>query len=153
MRRKNSRLAIEAKYRSVNVRFLCESADVVRQITRRKIVRTIDHNVVTGDDFECVLAREPALVGFDLDRRIHVPQTITRRIQFLPADVFGAVQNLPLQIAKIDIVEIDQTQFANAGGGQIKRGRRTKSARANPPNTSLIETAWPVRTDLPHASM
>ena len=103
MRRKHSRLTVEAKNRSVNVWLLRENTDVVRQIAGWKIIRAVYDHVVIRDNLERILAREPAFVGFDVDVRVRVAQTIARRIQLFPADVFGAVQNLPLQIAKIDI--------------------------------------------------
>src|SRR5262249_61123613 len=131
MGRENVRLPVETKPRAVNVRLLRKNADVVRQIPRRKIVRAIDDYVVTGNDFERVLAREPALICFDFDVRIHVAQTITRGIQFSSSDVFRPVQNLSLQIAKIDIIEIDQTELPNAGGRQINRRRRAESTRTD----------------------
>src|SRR5437588_8402973 len=130
MRCKNSRLPVETKYRSINVWLFRKNADVVRQITRWKIIRTIDHHIVAGDNFERVLARESTFVRFDFDGRVGIAQTVARRVQLFTADVFCAVQNLPLQIAKIDIVEIDQPKFANARRREIKRRRRTESARA-----------------------
>ena len=68
---------------------------------------------------------------FDIDVWIHFAQSVARRFHFFAADIFGSVQNLPLQIAKIDIVKIDNPNFADASGGEIKCGRRTESARAN----------------------
>ena len=80
MRCKNSRLAIEAKNRSVHIRLLCENADVVRQVARGKIIRAVDHNIVTGDNLERVLTRKLALMRFDFDRRVHVLQSVAAAV-------------------------------------------------------------------------
>ena len=60
------------------------------------------------------------------------------------------MQNLSLQIAKIDIVEIDQAKFANAGSRKIKRRRRTESARADAQNARSIQAPLPFRADFRH---
>ena len=45
-----------------------------------------------------------------LDVRIHVAQAIARGLQFRPADIARAVQNLALQIRKLDPIGIDQAR-------------------------------------------
>src|SRR6266404_6242474 len=131
MRREHGRLAIETKNRSVNVWLFREDADVVRQIPCWKIVGAIDHDVVAGDNLARVLTCELAFMGFDFDVGVRVAQTVARRIQFFATDVLRPMQDLSLEIAKIDIVKIDQTKFADAGSGKIKRGRGTESFRAD----------------------
>src|SRR5256885_10018616 len=110
MGREDCRLTVKAKNRSVNVWLLRENADVIRQVAGGKIVRAVNDDVVTRDNLERILTREPALVRFDFDGWVCVTQPLTRRVQFFSANVFSAVQNLPLQVAKIDIVKIDQTK-------------------------------------------
>src|SRR5437660_2000483 len=123
MRREHGCLSIESKDRAIDIWLFREHADVIRQIARGEIIRTINDNIVTRNNFKSVLAGEATVVRFDFDARIHIAQAIARGFQFLATDVFRAVQNLPLQIAKIDLVEINQTKFTDAGGGEIKSGR------------------------------
>src|ERR1051326_4268828 len=123
MRSEHRRLAIETKNRSVNIRLLREDADVVRQIASRKVIRAVNDDIVIGNNFERVFARETAFVRLDFDRGIYVAQSVSRRIQLFAPDVFCAVQNLALQIAKIDIVEIDEAELSNSSRGEIERSR------------------------------
>jgi len=139
MRREHGRLAIETKNRSVNVWLFRKNADVVRQIARRKIIGAVDHDIITGDNFERILACELAFMGFDFDVGVRVAQTVARRIQFFATDVLRPMQDLSLEIAKIDVVKIDQTKFAHAGSGKIKRSRRTEPACADAQNSRGVQ--------------
>ena len=150
MRREHGRLAIETKNRSVNVWLFREDADVVRQIPCWKIVGAIDHDVVAGDNLARVLTCELAFMGFDFDVGVRVAQTVARRIQFFATDVLRPMQDLSLEIAKIDIVKIDQTKFADAGSGKIKRGRGTEPARADAQNARSVQTLLSFRADFRH---
>ena len=71
---------------------------------------------------------------FERNVWISFAQTIAGRFQFFAANVLCAMQNLPLQIAQIDIVRIGKSERADAGGGEIKRRRRTEAACADAQN-------------------
>src|SRR4029077_15559118 len=94
-----------------------------------------------------------ALVQFDLDLRIDVVQAVLRRLQLSPADVLCSVENLPLKIGKIDIVEIDNADGSNAGGCQVKRGRRSESSGADAQDARSFESALPLGCNLGHDEM
>jgi len=89
-------------------------------------------------------------MGFDFDVGVRVAQTVARRIQFFATDVFRPMQDLSLEIAKIDIVKVDQTKFADAGSGKIKRGRGTEPARAYAQNARSVQTLLSFRADFRH---
>src|SRR5207245_119745 len=107
MRREHGGLSLKTKYGAVDVRFTRKNAYIIRQISRRKIIRAVHDQVVLRDQLGCVLTGETALVQFDFDLRIEVAQAVPRRFQFAAANVLCSVKNLPLQIRKIDIVEIN----------------------------------------------
>src|SRR4029077_18779688 len=90
------------------------------------------------------------LVQFCLDLRIDVVQSIPRRLQFAPTDVLCSVKNLPLQIGQIDIVEIDDAEGPDAGGCQIKRGRRSKSSGADAQDARSFESILTLGCNLGH---
>ena len=69
------------------------------------------------------------------------------RVQLLAPDVRGRVDDLALQIARIDHVEIHQAQCAYAGGGQIKRQRRAQSAGSHAQNARGLQFALPRLAD------
>ena len=148
MRREHRALPVETKNRSVNVRFTGPNTNIVRKITRREIIRAVDDDVVTRDQILRVLAREPAIVQFDVDMRVRVAQTIVGGFQFAATNVFRAVQNLPVQVRKIDLVRIDQSDRADSGRRQIKRGGGTESAGANAQNARRFQSALSLDADL-----
>ncbi len=63
-----------------------------------------------------------------VDCGIQRGELLLGRIEFLAAHVARGVQDLPLQVAGIDDVEIYQSQRANAGCRQVERQRRAQSA-------------------------
>jgi len=52
--------------------------------------------------------------------RVDVGQTVFGRLQLFAPDVFSAMQNLSLQIAVIDDVEINQSQPSDAAAARYK---------------------------------
>jgi hypothetical protein len=85
--------------------------------------------------------------------RIDVVQAIPRRLQLAPTYVFCSVKNLPLKIGKIDVVEIDNADCADAGGGKIKRSRRSKSAGADAQDVRSLESILSLGRNLGHDKM
>ena len=56
MRRENRALTVKSKDRSVDIRFLRQDADIIRQVARRKIVRSINDDVIVLNKLHRVLA-------------------------------------------------------------------------------------------------
>ena len=67
----------------------------------------------------------------NLHVRIDAGNGFPCRLRFGPANVFGAMNDLPLQVREIHRIEIEDAEFANAGGGQIHRDGRAQSTRAD----------------------
>jgi hypothetical protein len=63
------------------------------------------------------------------------------------------MKNLPLKIGQIDIVEIDYAEGPNAGGCQIKRGRRSESSGADAQNARSFESILTLGCDFGHDEM
>src|SRR5262249_39377325 len=126
--------AVETKDRTVDVRLLQQHAGVVREITRREIVGAVHHDVVRPDQIEGVFARDAGVVQDDFDVRVDAVDGFLRRLRLGPADVGVRVQDLALEIRVIDAVEIDDAEFADAGGGEIHGNGRAESAGADAEN-------------------
>ena len=65
-----------------------------------------------------------------LDRRIQTTKGGGSRIYLQHADRIFAVNNLALQVAAFNHIGIHQTDGADTGCGEIQRGRRSQTARA-----------------------
>ena len=75
---------------------------------------------------------------------------VGRRIQLLAADVFGAVDHLPLQVGEIDDVEIHQPDAPDAGRGQIQAQRRAQAAGADQQHFGVLQLELPFHADFGH---
>jgi len=58
------------------------------------------------------------------------------------------VKNLPLQVAEVDGVEIDDADRADTCCREIQRGRRSQAAGTDAQNPRRLEAALPFRPDL-----
>src|SRR5207237_10846249 len=96
---------------------------------------------------------ETTHVLFYLDLMVNLDQAISRVFQFISADIFLSVKNLPLNIGKIDLVEIDNTNGPNAGSRQIKRSRRSKSSCPDAQDARSFESILPLGRNLGHDEM
>ena len=70
----------------------------------------------------------------DFDVGIDALDGFFGRLGFGPADVFGAVNDLALEVGEIDRIEIQDAELANAGGGEIHGDGRAESASADAEN-------------------
>src|SRR5262249_10283480 len=98
LRPEHTRLDFEQEDRTVNVWLLTQYARVVDEIASGKVVSAVDDDVVVAKELHRVVTRQTRLVRLDLDVRIDVAQPIARRLDFAPAEIFRAVNDLPLQI-------------------------------------------------------
>ena len=144
------RLAFEAEDAAVGVRHPHQHAGVVHQVARREVVGAVEDDVVALEQAHRVVGRQRLFVGLDLHVRVQRVDLVLRRRQLGAADVVGRVQQLPLQVAVVDDVEVDDADAAHARRRQIHRGRRPQSARADAQHAARLDPALPVHADLRH---
>jgi hypothetical protein len=63
------------------------------------------------------------------------------------------MENLALQIRKIDIVEVDDSNCPNPGRGEIERSWRSEPAGADAEDASSFEPPLPFRCNFGHHEM
>ena len=141
LRPEDARLALEAEDRAVDVRLAEEVAGVVRQVARLEVVRAVDDHVVAAQDVERVLAAERRRVRLDRDVRVQRAQAARRAVELRPADEARVVQDLPLQVALLHHVELDDPDAAHPGGREVQGGRRAEPARAHEQHARGLEPA------------
>ena len=127
-----------------------QHARVVHEIARREIVGAVEDHVVRLEQPQRVLRAQRLVVGLDVHVRIERVQAILRRRQLRAADVRRAVNDLPLQVAEVDDVEVDDADGADAGGGEIHRRRRAEAAGADAQHLRRLQLALPLDADLRH---
>src|SRR5580704_6196907 len=99
-------LPFKAEDGSIHIGLSENHASVVNEITSRKIVRAIHHDVVILQDVERIFTPQTSFEAVDLNVGIQVPQTIGGGFDFRAADIAGAEQNLALKICEVYRVEI-----------------------------------------------
>ena len=137
--RKDTRLAFKAKNRTVGVRLAGEHAGVIDQVARLEVVRAVGDDVVVAKDIERVRAGQHHVVLDDLCAGVERGQFVGGGVDLQSADIGRRVNDLPLQIAFVDNVEVDQPERADTGRGQIERERRTQPSRANAEHSCGLE--------------
>src|SRR5208282_1438628 len=143
-------LTLEPENRTINVRFLEQDAGVVDEIARWEVVCAIDDNIVVFEQFEGIFAGQARFVAVDLDVGIQIVEALGSCFDLWPSDVSGAEQNLPLQIRKIDRIEIDQADAADSCSGEIESEWGPEAAGADAEDFRLLKLELPLHADLGH---
>ncbi len=86
-------------------------------------------DVVVLHDVERVFRREPVLPQFDFHFGVDIAEFVGGGLALRPAHVGGSVDDLPLQVRRIDDVEVDEAERADSGGGEVEAPR----GEPNPP--------------------
>ncbi len=106
----------------MNDGLLQQHTRVVDQVAGRKVVAAVDDQVVVLEDVDDVVARQPQLIRDDLDVGIQILERLLGGVDLGLPDPLAVVQDLPLQIAFVDGVRVDDANGAHAGGGQVVGG-------------------------------
>ena len=96
---------------------LLHKGGVVKQVAGREVVRSVDDHVVRADDIEDVVRPEAHVVGDDVDVGIHGRQGLLRRVDLALADAVEVVEDLALEVRRVDDVHVDDADRAHPGGG------------------------------------
>ena len=107
---------------------------------------TID--VVAVDDVEHVVGAEAHVVGDDVDVGVELRERLLGRVDLALTDAVEVVQDLALQVRRVDDVHVDDAERAHAGGREVQRGRRSEPARAEQQHLALEELLLAGLTDL-----
>ena len=84
----------------------------------------------------------------DLDRRIDGSQMLHGRLDLRTTDVGVREQDLPLEVARVHAVEIDDAERADPGRGEIQGDRRAEPSRPDDEHLAVQELALPRPADV-----
>jgi hypothetical protein len=79
---------------------------------------------------------------------VEIRQPFACSVEFRTADGRRAVKDLSMKVGCVDAVEIDETDRADAGRGEIEGDRRSEAAGADDQNCGVPEFLLSFRTDL-----
>ena len=88
----------------------------------REVVGAVDDDVVAVDDVEDVVGAEADVVRDDVDVGVQRGERLLRGVDLAVADALEVVQDLALQVRRVDDVHVDDAERADAGGGEVERG-------------------------------
>ena len=108
-----------------------QHAGVVDQVARLEVVCAVGDDVVVLEDLERVGAGEHGVVLHDVHEGVQALEHDLGGVDLELADGGGGVDDLALQVAGVDGVEVDQAERADAGGGEIECERRAQAAGAD----------------------
>jgi hypothetical protein len=89
----------------------------------------------------------------DLDAGIQRANPLARRLELGPSHVRSAIDDLTVQVAGIDYVEINDAQRADAGRRQVHGGWRTQASGPDANHARGFQLALPLDADLRHDQM
>jgi hypothetical protein len=116
---KDRNLSFETEDRAVYVGFAAEDTGVVDQVAGGEIVRPVDHDVVARQYLHGVARVETDIVGHQLDKGVDIAQALQSDFELAPPNIGFAVEDLTLKIRLVDPVEVDHSEPADSGGGQV----------------------------------
>src|SRR5262249_5982937 len=70
------------------------------------------------------------------------------RLELRSSDARLAVEDLALEVALVDAIEVDEAQTAHAGRGQVERERRAEATGADDQRGRSLETPLPIDSHL-----
>jgi hypothetical protein len=141
-------LTLEAVDASVHDRLVVLHRRVVEEIAGGEVVGAVDDDVVLGEDAIDVLARESLLVADDLHVGVERFQGLSRGLGLRLADAVRRVQDLSLQVRRIDDVRVDDAERPHARGGEVQRRGRPEAAGADEEHLAAKQLLLPGLADL-----
>ncbi len=141
-------LPVEAEDRAVHVGLAEEDGHVVGEVTGREIVGAVDQHVVIARDAHGVGGGERLIVDVHLDVRVEVEHLRARALDLELAYRGRAVDDLPLQVGRVDHIVVHQADAAHARRRQIERHGRAKSARADDQHRRVLQLPLTLQADL-----
>jgi len=119
MRSEYGDLPLEAKNRAIDIRLARQNGQIVAEIAGLEIVGPINDEIVILADFFGIGGSKPLLEGSDLDFWVDLLKPFARALDLLSANILGAMEELPLQVRKVDMIEVDNAEFSDSGGDEI----------------------------------
>jgi hypothetical protein len=132
-------LPLELRDAAVDVRRTGHHARVVHEIAGREVVGAVDHDIHALGEAPRVAGSEGFVDERDLDVRVEASDPLPRDLELRPPDVVAAVQDLSLQVRRVDVIEVDEGQLTDAGGGEVHGGRRSQAAGADEEHARGLE--------------
>ena len=121
---------------------------VVQQVAGLEGVGAVEDDVVAVDEPSDVVGQEHLVVGHDLDVGVERLDRLAGGVDLLRAEALGRMDDLALQVARLDDVEVDDAERPNAGRGEVQGARAAEAAGADEQHLRLEQLHLPGGADL-----
>ena len=125
-----------------------QDTGVIDQELGGKVVGAVDDEVIVGNDAVDICRRDPFLVSYDLDVRIDGFHLLAGRFHLRLADIRGEMDHLALQVGKIDVISIRNTNGSHPGSRQIEGDRSAKTTCADDQHPAVKQLLLPFAANL-----
>ena len=141
-------LAFEAEDGAIRIRFVQKNTGIVDQVAGLEVVCAVGDDVVVLEDLERVGAGEHSVVLHHLQVGVEALEHDLGRVDLEHPDGRRGVDDLSLEVAGIDGVEVDEADRTDACGREIKGKRRAQPAGAYTQNLRSLQLLLALHTDL-----
>ncbi len=93
-------------------------------------------------------ASRRVVVLLDLDVRVELVDRLLGGVDLRHADAVGGVDHLALEVGDVDHVVVDDAERADAGRGEVERGRRAEAAGAEQQHLGVEQLELALDADL-----
>ena len=125
----HAELPARAEHRAPHVRDPEDGGGVGHEVAGLEVVGAVEHDVVAVQHVEHGVPAQALTVGGDGDLGVESGERAGGGIDLGPADVGGAVDDLPVEVAQVDGVVVDDAERADPRAGEVEGRRGTEAAR------------------------
>ena len=138
VRLEDRHLAVEAVDRAVDDRDVVPDRRVVEEVPGREVVGTVDDHVpAVPEDPVDVLGVETLLIRDDVDVGVDALERLLRGEHLRLAERCRRVDDLALEVRRVDGVRVDDAERADACRCEVQSGRRAEPAGAEKQNARV----------------
>ena len=141
-------LTLELEDGAVGERHARESACVVDKVTGAEVVRAVENEVVTGEQFEGIFGLDALRMPFKVQVRVEVVEALGGAFDFRASDGGGVMDDLPLEVVLFHAVEIAEPEGADTGGGEVEGGGAAQPPEPDDEDPCALEAGLAVDPDL-----
>ena len=150
LRPKHRDLPLKTKNAAVHIGLVQKHADIVYKIARWKVVSAVDQNIIGLRKLQRIGGRKDLVVRDHLDIRIEVQQALAGGVNFERANLRSAMNDLALQIVRLDHIVVHQSDAAHTGCRKVQRHRRPQPARADAQHAGSFQALLSSQRHLRH---
>ena len=134
----------------MNERDFLSDCRTVQKVAGRDIVHRIDDEIAAPCYPVDTVLCDPFRDRLNADQRVQGGKLIRNGCGFRPPDVPAPVEDLTVQVARLNDVAVDDPQMADAGGGQVEGDDRAQSPGSGNENTGRFEPFLPLFAERQH---